>query len=128
MATTKTTIALEGMEALQRAIVRAPEMAKNHSKDAASRSTFAIYNRMTAHAPRRTGGLILGIRWKAPGLTGSITIDGAPYWRFLEYGTVHMRARPFIRPSTEAESDTFIRRMRDFGDRLERDWSSGSLR
>lgn len=129
MATSKVTMKLEGMEALQRAIVNAPEAAKNHSKDAVSRSTFAIYNKMRARwsgGPYSTGGLVLALGWSAPGLTGRITIGpGAFYWRFLEYGTVHMKAKPAIRPSTEEESTTFIKRMQDFGDKLERDWSSG---
>jgi phage protein, HK97 gp10 family len=120
---------LEGMEALQRAITNAPDAAKRHSQDAVSRSTFAIFNRMQSRAtggPYSTGGLRMAMRWSAPGLTGRVTIDpGAFYWKFLEYGTVHMTARPFIRPSTEEESGTFIRRMQDFEAKLERDWSSG---
>ncbi len=115
---------LEGMEALQRAITNAPELAKNHAKDAVSRSTFAVYNRMRSRAPRDTGGLQMEIRWTAPGLTGRITIDGAFYWKYLEYGTVKMTARPFIRPSTEEESNNFIKRMQDFGSKLERSWGS----
>lgn len=129
MATTKVTMTLEGMAALQRAITEAPDSAKAHSKDAVSKSTFAIFSRIQAwaNAHRRTGGLSLGIRWKAPGLTGTISIDpGSFYWIFLEYGTVHIRARPGVRPAVESESNNFIRRMQDFGRKLERDWSSGS--
>jgi HK97 gp10 family phage protein len=118
---------LEGMDELQRAITNAPDAAKRHSQQAVSRSTFAIFSRIQAWASahRRTGGLLMGINWKAPGLTGSVTIDNAFYWRFLEYGTVNMKARPGVRPAAEQESETFIRRMQDFGDKLERDWSSG---
>jgi phage protein, HK97 gp10 family len=123
MATTRITMKLEGMEALQRAITDAPDQAKAHSQDAVSKSTFAVFSKMQARAPHDTGGLRMAMRWSAPGLTGRITIDaGAFYWRFLEYGTVKMTARPFIRPSTEEESSNFIRRMQDFGNKLERSW------
>lgn len=129
MAANKVTMKLDGMDALQRAITKAPEAAKNHAKDAVSKSTFAIFSRMQSRwtgGPYSVGGLRLGMRWSAPGLTGRITIDqGSFYWKYLEYGTVKMRAKPAIRPSTEEESGTFIKRMESFGQKLERDWSNG---
>lgn len=119
------------MDALQRAITRAPEAAKNHSKDAVSKSTFAIFSRMqvrSSDGPYSRGGIRMGMRWSAPGLTGNITIDaGAYYWKYVEYGTVHMKAKPFVRPSTEEEANTFIRRMQDFGMTLDRLWGGGTL-
>lgn len=40
---------------------------------------------------------------------------GAKYGKFLEYGTRHMAARPFFRPSIEANKQAFITKMRSAG-------------
>ena len=42
--------------------------------------------------------------------TQRVTLNMLPSW--LEYGTVHMTARPFMRPSTEAERASYVRDMR----------------
>ncbi len=35
-------------------------------------------------------------------------VDDAFYWRFLEFGTVKMSARPFLRPAFEAQKENAI--------------------
>ena len=97
----KVTFKLEGMEALQRAIVEAPKETKRGCSDAVRQTTWGIADKMRKRVPVRTGTLLTSIEARVPvqtGLTGRVEIDGdAYYWRFLEYGTVNMAARPFIR-------------------------------
>lgn len=134
----KQTMTLEGFEATKRAIAAAPVAAKALAADAVAASTFAVEQGARALAPRGlTGRLKAAITSKASATTGRIGI--APgfgigtgtgpevYWRFVEFGTVHLPARPFFRPASEAERDNFIRRMEQIGPRLERDLSSGRL-
>lgn len=126
MAKVKVTFKLDGMEALQRAIVEAPKEAKRGASDAVRQTTWAIADKMRQRAPVRSGTLLSSIDARVPvltGLTGSVEINGdAYYWRFLEYGTVNMRARPFIRPSGEEEQNPFIERLRDVGNNIMRAW------
>lgn len=123
--TTKQTMTLEGFEALQRVLKKSPEIVLEHAKGAVSASTFSVASRMKATAPRLTGQLRNAISAKSPGLTGRVLIGPeAFYWRFLEYGTVKMAARPFIRPAGEAEEPVYIQRMRGIGPKLEREWNS----
>jgi HK97 gp10 family phage protein len=129
MAQSKVTMDLKGFEHLQAAIKRAPELVKEHAFDAVAKTTFASGQRMRATVAVKTGRLKRGISTSARGLNGRVLIDpDLFYWRFLEYGTVNMAARPFIRPSAEAEAPHYLDRLRAFVPKLERDWSSGSLR
>jgi HK97 gp10 family phage protein len=123
------TMKLIGFDALNAAIKRAPDVVKNHSSSAIASSTFAVFQGMRGRVPVDTGGLKLAIDHKVPargGLTGSVVINpGAYYWHMVEFGTVNMAAQPYIRPSAEAESDDFVRRMKDVGPKLERDFTTG---
>jgi hypothetical protein len=42
--------------------------------------------------------------------TQAVTLNMLPVW--LEYGTIHMVARPFMRPAADAESARYVREMR----------------
>lgn len=43
------------------------------------------------------------------------------YWFFQEFGTVHMKARPFLRPALEGNREEYVESFRrGFGRRLER--------
>ena len=135
----KATMTLEGFEATKRAIAAAPVAAKALAADAVAKSTFAVEQGARALAPHGlTGRLKASITSKATATAGRVGI--APgfgiggsskgpevYWRFVEYGTVRVPARPFFRPAAEREKDPFIKRMEDIGPRLERDLSSGRL-
>lgn len=116
------------MEALQRAITEAPKEVQIGSSDAVRQTTWGIADKMRQRAPVRTGTLLTSIEARVPvlrGLNGSVEINGdAFYWRFIEYGTVNMSARPFIRPSGEEEQNPFIERLRDVGTRLVRLWAN----
>lgn len=117
---------LEGMDALKRAVTRAPETLKAHMGTAVAQTTFAIAGRMRSSVPVRTGTLRGSIESTTRGMSGRVLISGsAYYWRFIEYGTRYQTARPFIRPATESESGQFEQRVRAIGPKLERDFSSG---
>lgn len=120
---------LEGMEALQRAVKEAPDFLRAGSSDNVRQSTWAVANRMRTTVSRhsRTGHLLTAIEAVVPvktGLSGRVTIAGdAYYWKFLEYGTVNQGATPFIRPSTEVETQPFIGRFNALATRLEKWWA-----
>lgn len=62
--------------------------------------------------PRRTGALAASVRATSEGVA---MLD---YWRFLEYGTVHMAPRPFVRPAINRQ---LPRALDDLGDRVLRE-------
>lgn len=119
---------LEGFEALQRALRRAPELVAALSANAVEASTFAIAQRARALVPVATGDLKAAIEGTARGV-GLVALGGPlgpmRYWRYVEFGTAHRPARPFFRPAADLESQAFIARMRAIGPRLERDLSGG---
>jgi HK97 gp10 family phage protein len=129
----KVTMKLEGVEHLQRAIKECPEILAEHVYDSVQRSTFSDYQRMRARVPVRTGTLRNALTLtrtfqnKKTGLTSARVVIGPEgwYWHFVEYGTIHMAARPFIRPSNEAEAPEYLNRIRGFIPKIERAWSSG---
>jgi HK97 gp10 family phage protein len=116
-----------GMDALKRAVTESPKELKRWSSDAVRQSTWAIADKMRRRAPVRSGTLLTSIDAKVPvstGLIGRVEIQGdAFYWRFLEYGTIHMKARPFVRPAAEEESNVFVGRFSTIARQLERFWS-----
>lgn len=65
----------------------------------------------------RTGDLRNSIgREKVADMHHRVSV-GAEHGRFLEYGTRNMAARPFFRPSIEANKQAFIKKMRAAGKR-----------
>jgi HK97 gp10 family phage protein len=81
---------------------------------------------MLATAPRgETGRLRGSLTASARGLSGRVVMEGdAFYWRFLEYGTRYIAARPFVRPAAEAEANAVEGRIRDMVAKLERDFAT----
>lgn len=133
----KITARLEGYEATQRALLKAPEVTKALAGDVVAKSTFSLEQRARALAPRGlTGRLRKAITSKASATAGRVGI--APgfglggktkgpevYWIFVEFGTVRTAARPFFRPAAEAEKADYLKRLRDIGPKLERDLAAG---
>ncbi|RQZ27313.1 hypothetical protein DIE14_12565 [Burkholderia sp. Bp9017] len=98
------------------------KLAKAHSTKALRRATVAgakvIRDQARARAPKKTGKLrrnivAASLRQKdAPGLaTAGVRVrmkgkgdspGNAFYWRFIELGTQHMKAEPFMRPAFDA--------------------------
>jgi HK97 gp10 family phage protein len=119
---------LDGFQSLQRALVSAPERVKTHASSAVAASTFAVAQRARSLVPVDTGTLKAAIESGrvVEGLTGRVGVSSAAdYWRYVEFGTTRMAARPFFRPAAEQERGAFIQKMRDIGPRLERDLSQG---
>ncbi len=121
-------IELEGMDELRAAFTRFPDHADAHLRNIVAKRTFSAGQRMVAGAPRgETGRLSRAIKTRTRGLSGFVEVIDAYYWRFVEYGTVKMSARPFIRPARELESLAFAEDIRRFSRDMERDWSAGRL-
>jgi HK97 gp10 family phage protein len=128
MAKSTVTMSLHGFEAIQRAITQAPEQLKDLTADAVEKTTFATAQRMKATVKVKSGKLKRSITAKSRGLNGRVLIEpDAFYWRFLEYGTVHMSARPFVRPAAEAEDPHYIERLRAVCKKLEQLWPKGAV-
>ncbi|HEM7896977.1 TPA: HK97 gp10 family phage protein [Burkholderia cenocepacia] len=98
------------------------KLAKAQSTKALRRATVAgakvIRDEARARAPKKTGKLRRNIVWAAlrqkdaPGIaTAGVRVrtkgkgdspSNAFYWRFVELGTQHVRAQPFVRPAFDA--------------------------
>jgi HK97 gp10 family phage protein len=121
------TMKLEGFEATRRAFVNAPELVRAGVSQAVATSVYAVEQRVRANIWTGAGTLkrFLGSRLPGPrGLSGGVgfTDDKTTfYWRFQEFGTRYLPARPVFRPAAEAETATFIERVRAIGPRLERE-------
>lgn len=128
MAITKVTMTLEGLDALKRAVVECPKEFRKDASDAVRKSTWSVADKMRRRVSVRSGHLLGSIESRVPvtsGLIGRVEIDGdAYYWRFLEYGTINMTARPFARPAAEEESQHYIDRFITIARKLERLWGS----
>jgi HK97 gp10 family phage protein len=62
-----------------------------------------------------TGRLVSSIIWRMDGsdaLVGS-SIRNPPYPKFLEFGTVNMAERPFLRPALDANRKPLLDRLRE---------------
>jgi HK97 gp10 family phage protein len=109
------------MDALQRALKDSLEEMRAQVAQAVAVTTFAAAQGVRARAPRDTGLLLSQITSSSRGLRGVVEMGvDAFYWPWVEYGTVKMAARPFVRPAAEAEFPNLERRLRDIGTRLER--------
>ena len=60
-----------------------------------------------------TGRLIGSIRVQQAGRATAEVIAGVDYARYLEFGTRHMAARPFMTPAVEQERSKFERGLRE---------------
>lgn len=121
---------LDGFEKLQRALKTAPDVVRTHASSAVATSTFAVAQRARSLVPVATGTLKASIESGnvVSGLSGRVGVSSsADYWRYVEFGTRNMSARPFFRPAAELERGAFIQRMRDIGPRLERDLSRSNF-
>lgn len=119
---------LEGYERTMRQLARVPEVVKKHSADAVGRSSIEVASRAKALASYDTGRLRNSIDWQhADGeLTGWVGVGSdAFYWRFLEFGTVNMSARPFFRPAAEGYQEKFVQQFREIGPDIESEMERG---
>jgi HK97 gp10 family phage protein len=127
MATTRISTQLVGFEQVRAAVKRVPYEARVVLSDVIAKTTFAVKQRAIVLVPKDTGQLRTAITSSSRGLYGRVEVrdPASYYWRFLEYGTVRMAARPFVRPAAELETNDFTERVRRAGQQLERDFTSG---
>lgn len=129
-------IKIEGMEGLQKAFAVLPkELHAKALKPAVSAAAAVVRKQAKANAPVDEGTLrkaiyqtrsrsesgtfqetaIVGVRF---GRKYRRRGQDAWYWRFLEFGTVKMPARPFLRPAFEStkqqQLDAIVTRLRKF--------------
>lgn len=129
MVTSGLRLTLDSFDLTREAVRRVPEQARGLLSQAVAQTAFAATQRAKAGAPVSTGTLRNAITAKLPGnrggLTGSVQVGPhAFYWRFVEYGTKHVAARPFIRTAAEMETNAFVERVRSVGVTLERDFAT----
>lgn len=128
----KVTMTLVGLEALKAAVSRCPDVVRAHMGDVIAATSFAVAQRARSLAPVQTGALKSAITSTARGLSGRVGLTGGmingrrpdKYWRFVEFGTVKMAARPLFRAATEGESPGFEQRIRGIVPKIERDFAS----
>lgn len=94
-----------GLKEANRALKRLPEFAKANVQQTINVTASQLYRAASLKAPRRTGLLRASLDWQArprslSAIVGARTV--AYYWKFVEFGTVKMAARPFLRPAAEA--------------------------
>lgn len=129
---TKTTMTLEGLDALKAAVSRCPDIVRTHMADVIQTTAFSVAQRARSLAPVDTGALKSAIESTARGLSGRVGLRAGfingrrpeMYWRFVEYGTVRVPARPLFRAATESESPVFEQRIRGIVPKIERDFAS----
>ncbi|HJT96608.1 MAG TPA: HK97-gp10 family putative phage morphogenesis protein [Mycobacterium sp.] len=122
MATARITTTLVGFDEVRAAVKRVPDAARVVLADVIAKTTFAVRQRALVAAPRgETGRLRASLLSSSRGLSGRVEIrdPDVHYWRFLEYGTVKIAARPFVRPAAELETNDFTERVRQAGRRME---------
>lgn len=87
------------------AMKRLPDHVRGRLQKTVEVTAFQVARLAESKAPRRTGKLRASIQWKAmpSTITAKVSIHtDAFYWKFFEYGTEKMGARPFVRPAKEA--------------------------
>jgi HK97 gp10 family phage protein len=95
-----------GLKEANRALKMLPDFAKSGCQQVMDASAFTVARAAQSRAPVLTGLLRRSIEWKSQ--PRSVTaVVGTPvgtafYWKFLEYGTEHIQARPFMRPAAES--------------------------
>lgn len=110
---------LVGLDKANAAVRRLPLYAKEEVQIVATVTAAKVAALASSHAPRSADGshgkpsgfLAAAIHWRAQGRGAIVGIlFAAFYWKFLEYGTKVLSARPFIRPAAdELRSDHHTR-------------------
>jgi HK97 gp10 family phage protein len=100
---------------VQRAMRKMPAQAKSGVQAVFDDTAQRVVTRAEDRVARRTGLLHASIGWRSRprSLAAVVGIEGpdAYYWKFIEYGTVKMSARPFMRPAAMAEEQGHRKRV-----------------
>lgn len=110
------TVTLRGVASLRRVLRQAPDDMKSGLQQSVSDSLEEVEAEMLANVPRDTGELasVIAIKKSRDGLSGRVgpgvrgkrdqrKIGGKP--KFVEFGTQHMAAQPFVFPALRAKKD-----------------------
>ncbi|MEM1566734.1 MAG: HK97 gp10 family phage protein [Candidatus Bathyarchaeia archaeon] len=99
------TITVEGAENLQQALQRLDDAAQRNIQEHLERWAMEVREHARALAPVRTGLLRNSIYTKTSGWTVKVGAS-AEYAIYVEFGTRHMQAKPFLRPAVEEHLPT----------------------
>lgn len=109
-----------------------PDRMKVRAADEIEVTAFQFERMAEARVRVRTGLLKARLARKVNKRTprGDVGFEGpeAFYWKYLEYGTVNMSAKPFLRPTAEALKEDHHRRMDLAMERAGNDIASGASR
>ena len=106
---TNTRVEVVGLKEANRALKQLPELARAEAQQVMDTTAFQVAAKATALAPARSAkpkhGIHLkdAIRWKRRRGSAVVGVDPrAFHWKFWEYGTSKMAARPMFRPAADA--------------------------
>ncbi len=110
---------LIGLAEANAALRRLPDYAKAEVQVVMDATAFQVMQGAASRAPvGETGRLKASITWQSRPRTVSSVVGIEKgfatypyYWKFLEYGTVHMAARPMFRPAAMAVENDHQRRL-----------------
>jgi HK97 gp10 family phage protein len=126
-------IQIIGLKEANRALKRLPDYAKSEAQQAMNMTAFHIARFAEHRAPRRSGLLRSRIQWEARPRSVSAVVGVRPdayYWKFVEYGTKRMEARPFLRPAAESQAKEhgprLLAALEKAADHVERDHRSAT--
>ena len=123
---------LTGFKELAAALRELPErVAKNALRSAVNAGASEIRKQAKANAPKDTGLLekniyqkqireqsdatkqvfFVGVRGAKKKKKGEKKVEVPFYWRFIEFGTSKMPAKPFLRPAFDAKKEVAIERI-----------------
>jgi HK97 gp10 family phage protein len=76
-------------------------------------SGAGIEGQAKADAPKRTGAMANSTQYRRTGeMQGEVTV-GVEYGVFVELGTVHQAAQPFLTPAAEDERPRLVKRVQE---------------
>lgn len=108
----KPTVQVVGLKEANRALKRLPDVAKGEAQKVMDVTAFQVARSAQSRAPRSADGshkrpagfLSRSIEWVSRPRSLSAVVGVAKaafYWKFVEYGTRFMSAKPFLRPSAD---------------------------
>jgi HK97 gp10 family phage protein len=113
-----------GLKEANRALKRLPDVAKGEAQKVMDVTAFQVARTASSKAPRSADGshkrpagfLARSISWvsRPRSLSAVVAVAKAAfYWKFIEYGTKHSAARPFLRPAADEMRNDHQKRMAD---------------
>lgn len=115
---TNTRVEVVGLKEANRALKQLPELARAEAQQVMDTTAFQVAIKATALAPARSAkpkhGIHLkdAIQWKRRRGSAVVGVDArAFHWKFWEYGTSKMAARPMFRPAADALRASHQRQM-----------------